>query len=70
MMPSFNFNGELIMSRILSDNAIPRGKWCEVLIQLPYGDKFEHIYKNVAIDTKFKLNVGGKIIGEGVITDI
>lgn len=70
MMPSFNMDGDLIMSRILSNEPLTKEEWHEVIIQLPYGDKFEHIRKNLENDYEFKLNVGGKILGEGKITYI
>lgn len=67
MMPSFNMDGELIASRILCDNTLAKEEWHEVIIQLPYGDKFEHIKGKLKNDYEFKLNVGGKVLGKGII---
>ena len=37
MMPSFNMDGELIASRMLSNKPMNTEEWHEVIIQLPYG---------------------------------
>lgn len=70
MMPSFNMDGDLVASKILCDKPIPKEKWQEVIIQLPYGDKFEHIKATLKNNYEFKLNVGGKVLGKGVIKHI
>jgi len=68
MMPSFNMDGVLIASRVLSDKPVlPKGEWHEVIIQLPYGDKFEEIKGTLKNNYEFKLNFGGKVLGKGII---
>ncbi|MGL5084227.1 MAG: hypothetical protein ACRC68_00650 [Clostridium sp.] len=43
MMPSFNMDGELIVSKVLCYGFLRKEQWHEVIIQLPYGDRFEQI---------------------------
>lgn len=67
MMPSFNLDGELIASRILSNEPLTLEEWHEVIVQLPYGNQFEHIRKPLKVGYVFKLNFGGTVLGEGKI---
>lgn len=67
MMPSFNMDGDLIASRILCDKPLIKEQWHEVIIQLPYGDKFEHIKGKLKNEYEFKLNIGGRLLGKGII---
>ncbi|WP_160680162.1 hypothetical protein [Clostridium sp. C8-1-8] len=70
MMPSFNMDGDLIMSRIIAYEPLTIEQWHEVLIQLPYGNEFEEIKQRLKNNYEFKLNVGGKVLGKGIITYI
>jgi hypothetical protein len=67
MMPSFNMDGELIASRVLCEKPLTKEQWHEVIIQLPYGDRFEDIKENLKNEYEFKLNIGGKVLGKGII---
>lgn len=70
MRPSFRVAGELIMCEVIKDpegGTLERGKTYDVRIKLPYGEVFrEHLY----VGFRFELNVGGMVIGEGVIKEI
>lgn len=67
MMPSINLDGELIASRILSDKALTKEEWHEVIIELPYGDKVNSIKEKIKEQYEFKLNIGGKVLGKGKV---
>ncbi|AGF55482.1 hypothetical protein B0P06_000420 [Clostridium saccharoperbutylacetonicum] len=67
MMPSFNMDGELIASKILCDGPLAKEQWHEVIMQLPYGDRFEDIKGILKNNYEFKLNFGGKVFGKGII---
>jgi hypothetical protein len=70
MRPSFRVAGELIMCEILmgpKGTPMVRGESYEVQINLPYGEMFrEHLH----VGDRFELNVGGMVIGEGLITEV
>lgn len=70
MRPSFGVAGELIMCEIFEtsgERVMERGASHEVRIHLPYGEMFK---ERLPVGYQFKLNVGGKVIGEGVIKGI
>lgn len=70
MMPSFNMDGEFIMSRVLSDKPLTKEQWHEVVIQLPLGDEYQQVKEKLKDGYEFKLNFGGKVLGKGIITHI
>jgi len=66
MRPSFNTGKELIVCTVYSkgEKFIPLGSPQDVDIELPYGEQYSDIIKP---GYKFSLNVGSKIIGQGVV---
>lgn len=70
MQPSFNINGELIMSKIFAlsnDKSLPRGVNQDVKIDIPYGD----IYSDeLEVGRTFLLQTGAKVIGRGTILEL
>lgn len=71
LMVSFNVNGELIMCKINlgeEDNkkVIPKGEKHIVHIELPYGEVFKD---SILPNYVFNLNVGGRVIGKGIVLE-
>jgi translation elongation factor EF-Tu-like GTPase len=70
MQPSFNINGELIMSNIVTlsnDDSLPRGVNQDVKIDVPYGEIYSDEF---VVGRTFLLQTGAKIIGRGVILEL
>ncbi len=66
MRPSFNTGKELIMCTVHSKRGrlIPLGIPQDVDIELPYGEQYSDIIRP---GYKFSLNVGSRVIGQGVV---
>ncbi len=66
MRPSFNIGKELIMCTVYSkkEKFIPLGTPQDVDIELPYGERYSDIIRP---GYKFSLNVGAKVIGQGIV---
>lgn len=70
MQPSFNVESELIMCRIFEISGkeeMPLGNEYEVRIDLPYGEQYSSY---IVPEYKFFLNIGGNIIGRGIVEKI
>ena len=67
IQPSFLVAGELIMSRVESRDGIAtmkRGSTYEVVITLPYGEKYAtHLHSGMPV----RLQVGNRTIGTGTV---
>lgn len=67
MQPSMAIGGELVACKILDGpegSEIRKGEWHDVRIDLPYGEIFAETLRS---GFRFMLNVGKKVIGEGVV---
>ncbi|MDM8523671.1 hypothetical protein QUF80_09895 [Desulfococcaceae bacterium HSG8] len=66
MRPSFNTGKELIMCTVYSKKGkfIPLGTLQDVDIELPYGEKYSD---TIRPGYRFSLNVGSRVIGQGVV---
>lgn len=70
MQPSFNIDGELIMCRIFplsNKKLMSLGQEHKVRIDLPYGEVYA---SSLEKDYRFLLNIGGNIIGWGIVEKI
>ena len=70
MQLSLSVKGELIACKLLRGPpgaVIPPGEWCDAGVQLAYGE----VYKETLVEGfEFNLNVGGVVVGTGVITRV
>ena len=68
MQPSILISGDLVACKIVphESDVIKRGVEYNVMIELPYGEIYS---SKVFVGMKFSLNIGGKVIGNGVVVD-